>query len=389
MICATTVNSIHRRSDCRICHGSNLELILPLTPTPIGDQYLDVPKPQPLYDFNLYQCRSCGFVHMLDEIPEFHHAHVFLTGSVTSAASHFESFARSLIDFCGLQKGDMVIDIGSNDGSILQTFKALGMEVTGFEPNAKLTQIARERGITTISEYFGKGHDVRQAKLITANNVVANINDLDAFMDGIVEVLAPGGTFVFESFYLRDILQNRVFDFVYHEQPSAFSVRPVKALMRRYGLRLFHAEYTQGRGGLMRFYCGAGRPEVPDDDQLLYDPQTYAVMAKSISEQREKTRSFLGELASAGKTMCGFGATVSATGIIYHFGLADFIRFLVDDNPAKVGRFSPGLHLPVLRTEKSREVDYTIVLPWLFEKAFKQVHPNNKLIIPLPYFNVA
>src|SRR3990167_374218 len=384
------------RIDCRICHGTRLELILKLAPTPIGDEFLLVPKEQPLHPIDLYQCQDCGLAQLLYEIPpeEIYKDYLYLTGSSVGLDEHFAQYARRVATVCNLQKGDLVVDIGSNDGTLLKHFRALGMRVYGFEPCEQIARIARkENGIPTIGDYFHKGLSAgEKAKLITANNVVANINDLDAFMEGIIDLLADDGTFIFESFYLGDVVRNMVFDFIYHEHLSAFSIRPVKLLMRRYGMRLYKTEHLKTKGGSIRYYCtryyaGRNQTEVEDDDERLYEKETYVEFTERIEDEKKKTLAFLGHLKSQGKTICGFGASISCTTLLYHFGLGEFLDYLVDDNPAKIGRFSPGTHLPVNSTDRL-DIDYVLCLAWRFADDFKRDHPNTKLIVPLPHFHV-
>jgi len=387
------------RTDCRICHGTNLREILKLAPTPIGDEFLLVPKEQPLHPIDLYQCQDCGLAQLLYEIPpeEIYKDYLYLTGSSVGLDDHFKEYAGRVAKVCGLQQGDMVVDIGSNDGTLLRHFKALGMSVVGVEPCAAIADAAVNAGIPTVGRYFSKGMEffkyMKKAKLITANNVVANVNDLDSFMEGIVELLAEDGTFVFESFYLGDVVKNMVFDFIYHEHLSAFSVRPVKALMRRYGLTLYKTEHLPTKGGSIRYYCtryyaARGKEEVPDDDARLYEKETYVEFARKIETEKQKTLAFLRHLKAQGKTICGFGASISCTTLIYHFDLAPYIDYLIDDNPAKIGKYSPGHHLRVNSTADVQS-DYTLCLAWRFADDFKRAHPHAKLIVPLPRFHVA
>ena len=392
------------RSDCRICHGTRLDLILKLAPTPIGDEFLLVPKEQPLHPIDLYQCQDCGLAQLLYEIPpeEIYKDYLYLTGSSVGLDQHFEEYARRVATVCNLQTDDLVVDIGSNDGTLLKHFKSLGMNVLGYEPCEAIAAVARRSGIGTIAAYFDDkqpeyvatkhGYDVK-AKLITANNVVANMNDLDSFMRGVLRLLDKDGTFVFESFYLGDVVRNMVFDFIYHEHLSAFSIRPVKALMRRYGLTLYKTEHLPTKGGSIRYYCtryyaAKWKDEAPDDDKRLYEKETYVEFARKIETEKQKTLAFLRHLKSQGKSISGFGASISCTTLLYHFGLGDFIDYLIDDNPAKIGKYSPGHHLRVNSTANVQS-DYTLCLAWRFADDFKRKYPHAKLIVPLPKFHVA
>ena len=393
------------RTDCRICHGTRLELILKLAPTPIGDEFLLVPKEQPLHPIDLYQCQDCGLAQLLYEIPpeEIYKDYLYLTGSSVGLDEHFAQYARRVATVCNLQSDDLVVDIGSNDGTLLKHFKALGMNVLGYEPCEAIADVARRAGIGTVSAYFDdkqpeyaadrRGYHVK-AKLITANNVVANMNDLDSFMRGVLRLLDDEGTFVFESFYLGDVVRNMVFDFIYHEHLSAFSIRPVKALMRRYGMRLYKTEHLKTKGGSIRYYCtryyaGRNQNEVEDDDERLYEKETYVEFTRKIETEKQKTLGFVRHAKAKGARIAGFGACISGTTLLYNSDLGPYLDFLIDDNPAKVGTFSPGLHLRVMETGAALDVDYVLCLAWRFAEDFKRAHPHVKLIVPLPRFHVA
>ena len=399
----------NERSDCRICHSGRLELVLQLAPTPIGDEFLVEKRYQPLHPIDLYQCQDCGLAQLLYEIPpeEIYKDYIYLTGSSVGLQEHFKRYAKEVSEVVGLKAGDLVVDIGSNDGTLLSEFRSLGMEVNGFEPCQAIADVSRKKGILTVAKYFDnseaefgfgvtkKGLYVKP-KLITANNVVANVNDLDSFMEGIVKLLAPDGTFVFESFYLGDVIDNMVFDFIYHEHLSAFSIKPVKMLMRRFGLNLYRVDHLPTKGGSIRYYCNryyASRNpiEVEDDDEKLYQKKTWQAFNKRIAVEREKTLQFCREAKAQAKVIAGFGACISGTTLLYHFGLAEFISYLIDDNPAKIKRFSPGHHIPVYHTDMLRTMkpDYVLALAWRFADDFQQAHPDIKVIRPLPCFSIS
>lgn len=383
------------RVDCRICHGTVLEPILKLSPTPIGDEYLLEPKEQPLHPIELFQCRRCGLAQLLYEIPpeEIYRDYLYLTSSSSGLVEHFRKYAAQVIECCGLQKGELVVDIGCNDGTLLKEFQKLGMRVWGIEASEKIAAIARDNDVPTRAGYFKRGMGMGKAKIVTANNVVANMNDLDFFMEALLELLADDGIFIFESFYLGDVVKNMVFDFIYHEHLSAFSVRPIKFLMRRYGMQLFRVDHLPTKGGSIRYYCnryyiGREQQEVPDDDILLYTRVTYDEFTRCIEAEKQKTLEFLREIHATGKTIAGFGASISCTTLLYHFALGPFLSYLLDDNPAKQGRLSPGLHLPVYPTTElyKRYPDYVLCLAWRFAENFRREHPSFNLIVPLPEF---
>ena len=304
------------------------------------------------------------------------------------------------------------MDLGSNDGTLLAAFKKCGMRVLGVEPARHIAARATANGIETVAEFFGPevarkmAAQYGSAKLITANNVFANIDDIISWVAAINELLAEDGVFVFESCYLADLLQNMVFDFIYHEHLSAFSVRPIKALFERSGLKLAAVERIGTKGGSLRYFIQREGGPVADDGSVtallayeesmgLYRKETFAAFAGKVDLLKQKTAGFLDQLKREGKSIAGFGASITGTTLIHHFGIGHHLDYLVDDNTAKHGRFSPGLHLPVLPTSElyQRKPDYVLILAWRFADQFMGNHraylaDGGRFIIPVPEFKV-
>ena len=407
---------IHRRSDCRGCGSRNLDLVLSLRPSPIGDAYVTgerVNVPQASYPIDLFMCGECGLAQLLDVIkPEILYGdYIYVTGSSLGLDEHFESYAKNVLKRLEAAPGLLVVDLGSNDGTLLQKFKQEGMRVLGVEPAAHIAAKATKDGIPSLGEFFSPTlakrivADHGAAAVVTAN-VFANIDDLASWVSAIDELLAPDGVFVFESFYLADLLQNMVFDFIYHEHLTAFSVRPVQALFGRFGLELVAAQRVATKGGSLRYFVqrpgGPLRKDGSIEDLLaserkmgLYDKETYARFADRIDDLKKKTRHFLEKAKMAGKSIAGFGASITGTTLIYHFEIGEYLEYLVDDNPAKQGRFSPGLHLPVYPSSAldERHPDCVVLLAWRYAEPFMNKHKNymakgGQFMIPVPEFRV-
>lgn len=408
---------IHRRTDCRGCGSHDLELVFSLKPSPIGDAYITPDRAnvsQPSYPIDLYMCRQCGLAQLVDIIdPEILYGeYIYVTASSMGLAEHFRGYAASVIDRCKLSPGSLVIDIGSNDGTLLRGFKERGMSVLGVEPAVHIAAQATAGGIKTIDKFFTPtlakqmvaehGH----AELVTANNVFANIDDLMSWVNAVNELLADDGVFVFESYYLADLVQNMVFDFIYHEHLSAFSVKPIQALFERVGLELVAVERVPTKGGSLRYFVQ--RPQGPlakdgsvaqmrarEDSMGLYSKETYSAFADKINGLKEKTKKFLAQAKSEGKSIAGFGASITGTTLIYHFEIGEHLDYLVDDNIAKQGRLSPGLHLPVFPSSAlyERKPDYVVILAWRFAEPFinknrAYLENGGHFIIPVPEFRV-
>lgn len=408
---------IRRRSDCRACASRDLELIFQLKPSPIGDAFVtsaQVDVPQPSYPIDLYMCRQCGLAQLIDVIaPEILYGeYIYVTASSMGLSDHFRDYADSVIARCGLSQNSLVIDIGSNDGTLLRRFKERGMSVLGVEPATHIAAAATAQGIKTIGKFFSNDlatqivAEYGHAKLLTANNVFANIDDLTSWVSAANKLLAKDGVFVFESYYLADLVNNMVFDFIYHEHLSAFSVKPIQALFERVGLELAAVQRVSTKGGSLRYFVQ--RPDGPiskdgsvvellalEDGMGLYRKETYSVFASKVNGLKDQTKRFLDKVKSEGKSIAGFGASITGTTLIYHFEIGTYLDYLIDDNLAKQGRFSPGLHLPVLPTSalSERKPDYVVVLAWRFGEPFIKKHgayleDGGTFVIPVPEFKV-
>ncbi|ALU91467.1 class I SAM-dependent methyltransferase [Herbaspirillum rubrisubalbicans] len=408
---------IHRRTTCRACGSHDLDLVFALKPTPIGDDYVTqerVGQTQPSYPIDLFMCGQCGLAQITDIIdPEIlYNNYIYVTQSSVGLNSHFHAYAQSVVQRCKLAPGSRVMDLGSNDGTLLRSFQALGMDVLGVEFAAHIAQQATASGIPTIGKFFER--DLAKeilasqgpARVITANNVFANIDDLGSWVDGINTLLAEDGVFIFESYYLADLIENMVFDFLYHEHLSSFSVRPIQALFERVGLELTAIERVATKGGSLRYFVQ--RPNGPiqkdgsvqqllDEEQSkgIYRKETYVAYAAKIDSLKQQTLSFLRQAKAENKTVAGFGASITGTTLIYHFELGQYLDYLVDDNQAKQGRYSPGWHLPVLPSSAiyERKPDYVLVLAWRFADPFIQKHQayldqGGHFIVPVPTFRI-
>jgi hypothetical protein len=408
---------IHRRPDCRGCGGRELDLVFALEPSPIGDAFVSKDRAgeaQPTYPIDVFMCKQCGLAQLLDVIdPDVLYGdYLYVTGSSYGLAQHFEQYAKSVVDRCKVTPGSLIVDLGSNDGTLLRPFKALGMKVLGVEPAKHIAAEATKNGVPTIGDYFTPNLAKRivaehgHAKVVTANNVFANIDELMPWVEGIDELLDSDGVFIFESFYLADLLENLVFDFIYHEHLTAFSVRPVRALFERVGLELVVAQRVPTKGGSLRYFIQRPGGPLADDGSVaellaheeamgLYDRQTYVDFAATVDGLKSKTRALLERVKSEGKTVAGFGASVTGTTLIYHFGIGQYLDYIVDDNPAKIGRLSPGLHLPVLASSaiEEKKPDLVIVLAWRYADLFIKQHQSylangGQFVVPVPEFRL-
>lgn len=409
---------ITRRETCRLCGGKEHELILRYAPSPIADAYVTQDaknRPQESYPMDLFLCLGCGHSQILDVIDPavLYRDYIYVTTSSLGLADHFKKNAQTLVDKLRPKAGERVVDIGSNDGTLLRCFKNLSFKVLGVEPAREIARQATTSGVETWPEFFDSNlagkikTDVGQAKIVTMNNLFANIDNLGDVAKGIREILAPDGAFVFESFYFVDFLENLVFDFMYHEHLSYFTVKPLQTFFGRLGMEIFDIERIPTKGGSMRCFVQhkGGPNEISSRvaEHIAYEQkigvQQPGALFKDymarINRQKSLLVQELQKQKAMGKTVAGFGASATTTTLIYHFGVTDMIDFMIDDNPAKQGTFSPGCHIPVLPSSALRErnPDVLVMLAWRYVDPILRNHRSyleqgGTVLVPLPEFRV-
>lgn len=402
-----------RRSVCRFCGGPNLELVLPLTPTALADAYVPasrVHETQDVFPLDLYLCRDCGGAQLLDVvIPQVIYVdYIYETKSSLGLVDHFKRYAADVVARIAPAPGGLVVDLGSNDGSLLGFFKQHGMRVLGVDPAQAIAADATARGIETLPVFFDAAESARirqeygPAAIVTANNVFANVDDMDAFAGAIRGLLAPDGVFVFESFYLVDWMQHMVFDFTYHEHLSYFSVKPMQAFFRRHGMQLINAQRVPTKGGSVRYtakLAGAARAVDPSVGELIaleqklgvHQAAAFKTFAATIEKKKQDLLNVLRPLQAGGLTIAGYGASATTTTLVYHYQLGDMLRFIADDYTAKQHLFSPGHHIPVLPPEAlyTEKPDCVVILAWRYWEPIVRQHQRyldlgGRFIVPLP-----
>lgn len=407
----------YKQTDCRMCLGTNLDLALRLTPTPLADAYVPpdrASEPQAVYPIDMYLCADCGLLQLLDVVPpqDIYIDYIYESASSLGLDRHFDGYAQEVVDRIRPEPGSLVIDVGSNDGMLLRSFQQRGMSVLGIDPAVELARRATESGIETVPEFLTADlAELIRAKhgpaaIVTANNVIANIDDLDSVVAAIRGLLAPDGVFVFESFYLGDLVRNKVFDFLYHEHLSAFSVKPVERFFARHGMELIDVLRVPTKGGSLRYTVqleGGGRTRSGridellgvEDEQGLHGLELFRSFAAEIDEAKKETLGLVRTLKREGATIAGYGASATTTTLIYHFELGDLVDYLLDDYTVKQGLLSPGLHIPVIPSDELyvRKPDYVVVMAWRYWEPIMRKHQRfheqgGRFIVPMPELKV-
>jgi SAM-dependent methyltransferase len=409
-------SSYYQRRECRICKSDGLRLVLPLVATPSGDKYLaksQLGPTQEVVPLDLYQCPACGLVQLPFVInPDaLYGDYIYETSISLGLIKHFRGYAEEVVENLGLGRGDLVVDIGCNDGVLLGHFKDLGLRVIGVEPSPAGAK-ARNSGIDVRTAFFTEElsraicSDAGPATVVTANNVFANVDNLDEFVRAVRQLLAPRGVFVFETFYLAEVLRNFLPETIFHEHLSYFSLSALKVLFARCGMEVFDAVRVATKGGSLRGFvqlAGAGRPESGRVAELLAaeqalgvsQPAVFASFSSTLKKTKQRLQRLLEGYKAQGKTVVGYGASVGVTTLLYQLDIAGYLDYLVDDNAAKQFRFSPGYRLSVLPSDTlyERRPDYVVVLAWAYADPIIARHTQFReqgghFVVPLPDLKV-
>ncbi len=399
------------KTQCRVCKGTDLVRFLSLGEHPPVDNFTDKAhiKEEKRYPLDVYFCRMCNLVQLLDVVAEdelFHGEYAYFSSASAPLVEHFKSYAEDLKkDF--LQKNDLVVDIGSNDGILLQFFTGT-YRVLGIEPSSNVAEIARSKGIETIDGFFtvemaGKiVEKYGKAKIVTANNVFAHIDDIDEIVEAVKTLLSDDGVFVSESHYLLDLIEKREFDTVYHEHLCYYSVKPLIHLFERFGMEVFDVRRVGVHGGSIRVYARkkSGKPRNPsveillklEEEAGLHSIERFSGFQKEVEAIREKLVSLVRGFRKEGKTVTAYGAPAKGNTLLNFCGFtADDLKYVTDTTPQKIGLLTPGSHIPVVSPEilATETPDYILLLAWNYrefilkkEKALRE--RGAKFIIPIP-----
>jgi len=402
---------------CRICHSLNIETVMRLADTPLEDQFLKEEfkhVEQPLFPLELAMCSDCHYLHLPYIVsPEASYAdYAYVSGVTVGLRDHYDDYAKKLANDFNIVENSLVVDLGSNDGSMLASFKRVGMKVLGVEPAAAIAELANTNDLSTINDFFSDAvvekilNEYGHAKVVTANYMYANIDDVLSFTQLVAKVLDKDGIFVVQTGYHPEQMKINMFDYIYHEHFSYFTVDVLDKIFQSCGLNLIHAEKTKPKGGSLRVVSqlkeGTRTIDTSVDNILekeykngMEQAQTYIEFAEKINIIKDNVLKELEELKSKGKRIVGLGASHSTTILTHHFELAPFMDYLVDDNQLKYGSYSPGYHLPVYPPDKLYEdkPDYVILLAWQHTDSILNRHKaildsGMKFIIPLPELKI-
>jgi len=399
--------------NCQICNSDKLESILfvgYIPPVNSMEVFGTVPVENNAYPLEMVRCESCSLVQIgLDVAPEilFPPSYPYLSASTRILRENFANLCEETTDLLGLKSEDLVVDFGSNDGTLLSNFKNAGYRVLGVEPS-QAGEIANANGIETLISFFGEqtAKKVKQshgkAQLITAANVFAHISDVHQVLRGIVDLLDDGGVFVSENHYFLDLVDTLQYDTIYHEHLRYYSVTALKGLFEAHDMEVFRVSRIPTHGGSIRVYsCRKGEREVEmsvseflkeEEDFGLNDGSALKKFKKDVLQSKLDLMALLADIKKQGQSVYGIGAPSRASTLINYVGLDEGVMDCVLEisSSKKLDKYIPGTRIPVLDEAKlfSDQPEYALLLSWhisdelitnLRRKGYK-----GKFIVPLP-----
>lgn len=398
---------------CQICGGQNLQSVLHLGFSAPCDSPLNregLRHGEMTYPLHYVRCRDCGLVqidYVVDGKELFHPEYPYRSGITETLRNFLHGLALRMSEQLGLEKKSLVVDIGSNDGTILQGFAKAGMRVLGVEAT-NIAQIAQKQGIETLQEFFSPATAKRilashgPARLVTAANVFAHVANFKDLMDGISQVLEPGGYFVSESHYQLDILESLQYDSIYHEHLRFYLLKPLQRLFSENGFTLIDVERIPNYGGSIRVTARKGLVHTPKDSvsSLLafeeksgcYLDQTYVEFAKRAQISRAKIRQTLVEKVSKYGPVPGIGCPGRCVTLLAYCGVGDdLMPYIAEQSTSlKLGMYTPSTHIPIVDEERlfREQPAYAMILSWHYAdailKTMQKKGLKSKVLVPLP-----
>ena len=373
---------------CRICKKTLDYNLVNLRSSPLSNAYLkasDLARAEVHYPLQVFVCESCFLVQLPEyESPEdIFHDYAYFSSFSDSWLAHAKTYVEQMISQGHVNSNSFVIELASNDGYLLQYFLERDIAVLGIEPADNVAEVARKKGIDTLSEFFGttlakqlkeKG---QTADLLAANNVLAHVPDINDFVAGVSLVLNPDGVATFEFPHLLELMSQRQFDTIYHEHFSYLSLISLMGLFKAQGLEIFNVEKLPTHGGSLRVYVShlgakpiqASVASVLDKEHEfgLHQIESYVAFSKEILSLKYQILDFFTQARKEGKSVVGYGAPAKGNTLINYCGLdSDSIQYVVDRNTHKQGMFLPGSQIPIHAPQEieATQPDYLVIMPW-------------------------
>jgi C-methyltransferase C-terminal domain/Putative zinc binding domain/Methyltransferase domain len=400
---------------CRFCSTALRHTFADLGMSPLCETFLSaeqVNRMEPFYPLHVLVCDKCFLVQLQQYVSpaEIFTEYAYFSSYSDSWLQHASNYTDMIVHRLGLNQHSRVVEIASNDGYLLQYFVQKGIPCLGIEPAANVARAAEQKGVPTLVKFFGTqlavelAREGRQADLLLGNNTLAQIPDLNDFVEGMKILLKPSGVITMEFPHLMRLMEGNQFDTIYHEHFSYFSFITAERIFAAHGLILFDVEELASHGGSLRIYArhieDISKPVSERANELRLREMAagftriehYSSFAWQVQETKRALLELLIRAKREGKSIAGYGAPGKGNTLLNYCGIrSDFLDYTVDRSPYKHGKFLPGTHIPIFAPEKIRETkpDYVLILPWNLKKEIMVQMAyirewGGKFILPIP-----
>ena len=406
---------------CRSCDRPLRHVVVDLGMSPLANAYVaadDLHREERFYPLKVFVCDGCWLVQLPEAArpEEIFSDYAYFSSFSDSWLEHVRGYVARMVERFGLDATTPVVELASNDGYLLRYVGERGIPVLGVEPAANVAAAAEKVGVPSLVAFFGTDavdqvvKRVGQPKLLVGNNVLAHVPELNDFVAGMKQLLAPDGVITMEFPHLVRLIEGNQFDTIYHEHFSYFSATAVSEVFRRHALRLFDVDEVPTHGGSLRIYaCHAdstddrhrdsGRPAAlvaSERDQGFTALERYLAFGERVAATKRRLLSFLIEARDAGKTVAAYGAAAKGNTLLNYCGIGtDLVAYVVDRSPHKQGRYLPGTRLPIHAPEHLRATrpDLVLILPWnikdeIVAQMAEAADWGGRFVVPIPKLQV-
>jgi novobiocin biosynthesis protein NovU/D-mycarose 3-C-methyltransferase len=386
---------------CRICRSPLNAPFLDFGATPLANSFLKSPaeaRGEASYPLAVTICPSCGLVQLTHVVPAevLYKEYIYVSSTSEGVRAHAEALAQSLVRRYGWGPSSLVVEIASNDGTVLKALARRGVKVLGVEPARNIAALAEADGVPTVNDFFSRevgkslARDRGKVAAILGRHVFAHIDDLHGCLEGVTAVLDDDGVLILEVPYLGDLLDKLEFDTIYHEHLSYFALGPIITLCKSHGLKLVDVERVGLHGGSVILHIrrekaaaepGAAVEQMRRDEQTrgLCEPGTWSRFAKDVEVWKGQFEGLIDGLVRSGARLIGYGAAAKANTLLnYCPAAARSLSAILDRSPHKHGRYTPGTHIPVKPADgwKAEQATHMVILAWNFqEEIMRQMRP--------------